>query len=858
MVACKLGSFRDKNGFNVDAKAWKSFLVMNHLDDNYFDRMKVKGITGNSSPHWWIGLGQFVDAGTRYNPSSQFKNGGMPPPRCRVRSLLEKNSKKLKQILSLFEAEVKEREDRESSGCIKMRSSNETTNGCKNGEEEDESSGSRLLQKKKNPIENAVDLKELVLDFLEKHTLASVVDRDDCDAVKNLPPTKTTDISLLLVRHIMGLHFSNQRSRLEQIARSGTSSNNNVPESEMIEIETDAFRYPLLTQLSLPLHKMFLSPLLRELVALSNNNPSLNILEYSSYRGESRTIVQVAPSTSVEGFNKRLRRGNKNLRSLPLLLSPHNESQGAKFLLKLIGGLFEDEFVSVADSLGYPLTSKVMDAPSAAAMWQEANTSKRSQRSIVRHLRAYFGTRLIVPESEIDKLGQEHVPPICDKFKMEKKDIHFWTKPLTVVLCKGIESRLMDNFELCNEMKSIDVVIGGDHGQGKFRAVTKINIRNEDAGRRKIDSFVLQIAHIDTYEVLKQSIAGPLNEGMRTLKEAGGVKVDFDLTTKKCVASAAIPGWIPNQNETSVLIPIKIFISGDLAFFTAVLGKINMSGSWCTWCKLSPKEWKEYMHEKGQLWILDSMYTIQYAIENGDINPKDAQSRKGIVTDPLFDCIEVCQYIISLLHCEIGIGNTILNSFFNWVDYRVEIISDEERLAHVSATQAKIDADEAEEDWEEWKIQHGPEMATIRNERLILNEWKIQRNDDGTFLHNKEERAEMQTQSKNCTIQLKEMGREKDEQESLFKAFKKIETNTKKAYNLLKQQRRTSHIREMLENVLVKHGIERASYHGGDLAGTHVQVLFQRAFSIFSDMETAMNNELTNNALPDRTCDTNE
>jgi hypothetical protein len=46
--------------------------------------------------------------------------------------------------------------------------------------------------------------------------------------------------------------------------------------------------------------------------------------------------------------------------------------------------------------------------------------------------------------------------------------------------------------------------------------------------------------------------------------------------------------------------------------------------------------------------------------------------------------------------------------------------------------------------------------------------------------------------------------------------------------------------------------------HGGDVAGIHVQVLSQRASSIFSDMETAMNNEQTNNALPDRTFDTNE
>eukprot|EP00957_Ditylum_brightwellii_P022252 1679637-Ditylum_brightwellii.AAC.1 len=58
--------------------------------------------------------------------------------------------------------------------------------------------------------------------------------------------------------------------------------------------------------------------------------------------------------------------------------------------------------------------------------------------------------------------------------------------------------------------------------------------------------------------------------------------------------------------------------------------------------------------------------------------------------------------------------------------------------------------------------------------------------------------------------------------------------------------------------MLVKYGIEQAYYHGGDLVGTCAQVLFQNATSIFSDMETAMNNKVTNNPLPNRMYNTNE
>mmetsp|Transcript_9199 Transcript_9199/g.13573 ORF Transcript_9199/g.13573 Transcript_9199/m.13573 type:complete len:222 (+) Transcript_9199:418-1083(+) len=106
------------------------------------------------------------------------------------------------------------------------------------------------------------------------------VEKNSCDAAKNVLPVATsTDVLVLLVQHIMGLHFSNQRSCLEQIVQNSTSSNNNGIEAKAIKIEMNTFWYPLLVQLGLPLNKMCLSPLLHELVSLSNCNPPLNLLE---------------------------------------------------------------------------------------------------------------------------------------------------------------------------------------------------------------------------------------------------------------------------------------------------------------------------------------------------------------------------------------------------------------------------------------------------------------------------------------------------------------------------------------------------------------------------------------------------
>ena len=53
---------------------------------------------------------------------------------------------------------------------------------------------------------------------------------------------------------------------------------------------------------------------------------------------------------------------------------------------------------------------KKMDEISAVAMWQESNVTTNAQRIIARHLSDLFGKRLIVPETCIIELGQNHVP----------------------------------------------------------------------------------------------------------------------------------------------------------------------------------------------------------------------------------------------------------------------------------------------------------------------------------------------------------------------------------------------------------------------------------------------------------------
>ena len=52
--------------------------------------------------------------------------------------------------------------------------------------------------------------------------------------------------------------------------------------------------------------------------------------------------------------------------------------------------------------------------------------------------------------------------------------------------------------------------------------------------------------------------------------------------------------------------------------------------------------------------------------------------KKGCVLPMLFDSIPIENYIFSLLHTEIGIGNKIIDSFYSWITKYIEPLSNEE------------------------------------------------------------------------------------------------------------------------------------------------------------------------------------
>ena len=65
--------------------------------------------------------------------------------------------------------------------------------------------------------------------------------------------------------------------------------------------------------------------------------------------------------------------------------------------------------------------------------------------------------------------------------KSDRKKIHFWTKPISKILTTSLESlyyqEFSSNFDN-SSISTINIVLGGDHDQGKFRSVSKFILRD--------------------------------------------------------------------------------------------------------------------------------------------------------------------------------------------------------------------------------------------------------------------------------------------------------------------------------------------------------------------------------------------
>jgi hypothetical protein len=186
------------------------------------------------------------------------------------------------------------------------------------------------------------------------------------------------------------------------------------------------------------------------------------------------------------------------------------------------------------------------------------------------------------------------------------------------------------------ELQHVDLTVGGDHGKGRFCMILKMILRYSN---KESFSRLFQIASIehskDDIEILQNTVLKPIGEELRLIKDGGRFIVVGRQESMFLHFGAA-------DHIGTVLcdVPIRMFMVGDLKFHAQMLGRNNMSTSWCMWCQLAPHEWKILQLERDAaarqretLWTIDSLKAHKLRMIQGYIKvskPKGSMWSSGL------------------------------------------------------------------------------------------------------------------------------------------------------------------------------------------------------------------------------------
>jgi hypothetical protein len=387
---------------------------------------------------------------------------------------------------------------------------------------------------------------------------------------------------------------------------------------------------------------------------------------------------------------------------------------------------------------------------------------------------------------------------------------------------------------------SLDIVYGGDHGQGSFKSGVKLVLRGDQKHIKSLQVGCIEVKK-DTADILPQTLMVPRNEALyRILKgsAASGVTPDGKISVYDDISTDSIYcsfGETSNNALLLTIIPFRIFITRDLAFYAAVQGKESSTSNWCWLCQLSHSRWQSSQHYHGDLW------TLQSIIETAAKVPPGGKPIMGVKTKPLIEHIGVDRYVCPPLHLLLGIGNRILDDFFEFVDKvnGLERLPSELINARNKLAQSDTELTRRKEALAVWSTVNGKSLATTRFERQVLNEWLR----EGWITNDK--KAETIEYKTNLTNDIKELEKGKKELEnSVQEQRKEVQTFQKALANegkaVPKAQRM---IQGKIEEILQKSGIDLAAYHGGDLTGNAVRHLMGKATALFSELSDLLKNE---------------
>mmetsp|Transcript_17306 Transcript_17306/g.26977 ORF Transcript_17306/g.26977 Transcript_17306/m.26977 type:complete len:535 (+) Transcript_17306:370-1974(+) len=470
----------------------------------------------------------------------------------------------------------------------------------------------------------------------------------------------------------------------------------------------------------------------------SVDNLDLQPFKFDAGNNKSLSYISIPALSDANSFKALLRNDDHNfVKKIIHRLSEklrgetsEAESTAAEWLLGAMASSYEDEYICVAQSQCDLMLVKRMTPEMGAALMSKANLSLQSVRTISRYARAHLNRHSIFPveKSMTDLVSAKNLPQCKTILHENKRVLYSW---------EGVEKTIINELPLvldkdvACDAKTVDVVCGGDQGQGCFKGATKLIFRNNEKWKsNEKKNYIFELGTIefekDSYRLLNATIFPTWNGSLHELARKKYMVIDKNPTDNKDHPYIIeLVQSLNNESTSTTLSAIKIentVMSSDIAFYTDCLGKVNMCGSWCHMCKLSWKQWQppkamrvDVAAEHSELWTIEGLKSHGKKVEDNAVgdnvertvrrsnrtcnkNSMKPEEKRGVTGPPAIDAIEVDNYIVPTLHVELGMVNHALKKgLLTWIDVRLEEIPPEVMVARSNYLINEIRLDTLEE-----------------------------------------------------------------------------------------------------------------------------------------------------------------
>ena len=136
------------------------------------------------------------------------------------------------------------------------------------------------------------------------------------------------------------------------------------------------------------------------------------------------------------------------------------------------------------------------------------------------------------------------------------------------------------------------------------------------------------------------------------------VTIQYESGNAGKIVCGLITKTSPNPNRARTVDHVTMYVTGDLAWLAAMLGKEDMSSQCCHLCRIFKTEWTEEGHERGEHWSFAKLCEMVDQNQSG-------KNRMGVKTKPYWDFIPFENYVLPMLHLMIGVGNDIFSYFMD-------------------------------------------------------------------------------------------------------------------------------------------------------------------------------------------------